>query len=50
MSIQNSPLVRKLGAYVSLSEPELEILEKFHTDRRTFSDKIEMVYEGQSDP
>lgn len=50
MSIQKSPLVRKLGAYVSLSEPELEILAKFHKNRRTFADKIEMVYEGQSSP
>jgi CRP-like cAMP-binding protein len=50
MSIQNSPLVRKLGAYVALSDPELAILERFHAKRLIFSDKKDMVYEGQSDP
>lgn len=50
ISIHNSPLVRKLGAYVALSDPELAILESFHANRLTFVDKKDMVYEGQSDP
>lgn len=50
MNIQNSPLVRKLGAYVALSDPELKILETFHQERRIFLDRIDMVYEGQTDP
>lgn len=50
MGIQNSPLARKLGAYVSLSDPELAILEKFHQHRRTFAGKNDLVFEGQVDP
>lgn len=49
MNKQNSPLVRKLGAYVALSDPEIAILEGFHKHRRTFVDRIDMVYEGQVD-
>ncbi len=49
MSIQNSPFVRKLGAYVALSDPELTILERFHQHRRTFADGTELVYEGETD-
>lgn len=49
MSIQNSPFVRKLGAYVTLSDPELAILEDFHQHRRAFFDGRDLVYEGQPD-
>ncbi len=49
MSIQNSPFVRKLGAYVTLSDPELVILEGFHQHRRTFVDGSDLVYEGETD-
>ncbi len=48
MSIQNSPIVRKLGAYVALSDPELAILEQFHQHRRTIVDRSDLVYEGQT--
>ncbi len=49
MSINNSPLVRKLGAYVTLSDTELQVLERFHQHRRTFVDKSDLVHEGQTD-
>ncbi len=48
MSIQNSPFVRKLAAYVALSDPELAILEQFHQNRRVFVDQSDLVYEGQT--
>ncbi len=49
ISIQDSPFVRKLGAYVTLSDPELAILEHFHQHRRTIVDRKDLVYEGQTD-
>ncbi|MEH6830309.1 MAG: Crp/Fnr family transcriptional regulator [Sulfitobacter sp.] len=49
MNKQSSPLVRKLTAYVALSNPEIAILEGFHQHRRSFVDRIDMVYEGQAD-
>lgn len=49
MNIQASPLARKLGAYVELSEPELEVLEGFHHHRRFFSVGSDLVREGQTD-
>lgn len=49
MSIQNSSFVRKLGAYVALSDPELVILERFYQNRRTFVDGRDLVYEGETD-
>jgi CRP-like cAMP-binding protein len=48
MSIHDSPFVRKLGAYVALSDPELALLEQFHQNRRTFVDGGDLVYEGET--
>ncbi len=46
--IQNSPLARKLGAYVALSEAELAVLADIHQKRRTFAAGRDMVHQGQS--
>jgi CRP-like cAMP-binding protein len=44
-----SPLARKLGAYVELSEEELAILQDLHKRRRVFASGRDMVYQGQPD-
>lgn len=48
MSILQSPLTRKLSAFVALSAPDLEILTRFHRNRKTFAPGHEMVTEGQT--
>ncbi|OLO08685.1 Crp/Fnr family transcriptional regulator [Salinicola sp. MH3R3-1] len=48
-SIEDTPLVRKLGAFVSLSEAELRVLETLHKRRRRFIAGPELVHQGQSD-
>lgn len=47
MSIASSPLARKLGAFVALSEKELAALEVFHQRRRTFDPGVDLVRQGQ---
>jgi CRP-like cAMP-binding protein len=47
--VQDSPLARKLGAYVALSEPEFAILETLHKRRRTFPAGLDLIYQGQSE-
>jgi CRP-like cAMP-binding protein len=47
MSAVQSPLARKLGAFVALSEPELAALELFHQRRRIFDPGIDLVRQGQ---
>lgn len=47
--IENNPLVRKLGAFVALSEVELAVLEGLHKRRRTFVAGRDLVLQGQSD-
>ncbi len=44
----NEPLVRKLGAFVALSEVELSVLEGLHKRRRTFVAGRDLVHQGQS--
>lgn len=46
--VLDSPLARKLAAFVALSDIDLETLAVFHRRRRTFPPGHEMVYEGQS--
>ena len=46
--IQNSPLTRKLSAFVALSEVELAALERLHQRRRSFGAGRDMVHQGQS--
>ena len=47
--MENTPLVRKLGAFVVLSEAELSVLEKLNKRRRTFVAGRDLVHQGQSD-
>lgn len=44
----DSPLTRKLSAYVALSDVDLETLARFHRRRRTFLPGHEMIHEGQT--
>ncbi len=48
-SAEQSPLTRKLSAFVALSEVELAVLARLHQRRRTFDAGREMVHQGQSD-
>ncbi len=43
-----SPLARKLGAFVVLSEQDLATLDQLHQRRRTFVAGIDMVHQGQT--
>jgi len=47
MLISQSPLTRKLSAFVALSEVDLETLARFHRRRRSFLAGHEMIHEGQ---
>jgi CRP-like cAMP-binding protein len=47
--LQNTPLMRKLGAFVALSGSELAVLETLHKRRRTFVAGRDLVHQGQSD-
>lgn len=46
-SVEDSPLARKLGAYVALSDQELAVLSALHKRRRTFPAGSDLVYQGQ---
>lgn len=45
--VLNSPLTRKLSAFIALSDIDLETLVRFHRRRRTFLPGHEMIYEGE---
>ncbi len=47
--IQESPIARKLGAFVVLSDEELSVLDELHRRRRTFVAGRDLVLQGQSD-
>ncbi|SFA69238.1 cAMP-binding domain of CRP or a regulatory subunit of cAMP-dependent protein kinases [Poseidonocella pacifica] len=47
--MEKTPLVRKLGAFVALSDPELSVLASLHRRRRTFVAGRDLVQQGQSD-
>jgi CRP-like cAMP-binding protein len=47
MSILQSPLTRKLSAFVALSDSDLETLARFHRRRRSFLAGHELIFEGQ---
>ena len=47
--VELSPLVRKLGVFVALSEAELSVLASLHKRRRTFVAGRDLVDQGQSD-
>lgn len=46
---ENSPLIRKLSAFVALSEAELAVLQRLHRRRRTFVAGQDIVHQGQSE-
>jgi CRP-like cAMP-binding protein len=48
MLMLESPLTRKLSAFVALSEADLETLARFYKRRRRFRSGHEMIHEGQS--
>ncbi len=48
-AIVNTPLARKLGAFVALSESELGLIERLHQRRRKFVAGRDLVYQGQTD-
>lgn len=43
-----SPLTRKLSAFVTLSDSDLSTLDRFYRHRRTFQAGHEITYEGQA--
>ena len=47
--IQNSPLARKLSAFVALSDEDLATLDRLHQRRRCFVAGVDLVHQGQSD-
>ncbi len=47
--IEITPLVRKLGTFVALSDSELSVLESLHKRRRTFVAGRDLVHQGQSE-
>ncbi len=46
---QADALARKLGAFVALSEKELEVLSRLHRRRRSFVAGRDLVHQGQSE-
>ena len=48
-NIETSPLTRKLGAFVALSEAELGVLERLHRRRKVFVAGRDLVRQGQSE-
>jgi len=46
---QDSPLARKLSAFIRLSEPELTVLTGLHRRRRSFRAGGDLVHQGQAD-
>ena len=46
--MQNSPLARKLGAFVALSDEDLATLERLHQRRRSFVAGVDLVHQGQA--
>ena len=47
--LEKTPLIRKLGVFVALSDVELSVLNGLHKRRRTFVAGRDLVDQGQSD-
>lgn len=47
LSLENTPLARKLAAFVALSGTEISVLGAMHKRRRTFVAGRELVHQGQ---
>lgn len=48
VTLTETPLARKLSAFVRLSEMDLAALGDLHRRRRKFAPGVEMIYQGQS--
>jgi len=48
-AVENSPLTRKLSAFVALSSNDLAVLERLHQRRRFFVAGRDLVHQGQTD-
>lgn len=48
MNAMHSPLARKLGAFVALSDVEFSALDQLHSRRRIFPARQDLIHEGQS--
>lgn len=48
-TIQDSPLARKLSAFVALSDKDLLTLDRLHQRRRKFVAGVDLVHQGQAD-
>ncbi len=48
MMIENSPLARKLGTFVALSDEDLSMLDRLHQRRRCFVAGVDLVHQGQT--
>lgn len=49
MSTLHTPFAKKLGAFVSLSNHELALLDQLHSRRKSFSPGTDIIFEGQVD-
>lgn len=49
MSVLHTPFARKLGAFVALSNHELDLLDQLHSRRKAFPPGRDIIYEGQVD-
>ena len=49
MMMQKSPFAQKLGSFVSLSDPELVVLENLHRRRKCYAAGHDLVQQGQPD-
>lgn len=49
MQITDSPLTKKLGAFVALSPVELDVLAQLHRRRRSFEPGRDLMHQGQDD-
>lgn len=47
--VADSPLARKLGAFVALSDEDLATLDRLHQRRRKFVAGVDLVHQGQVD-
>ena len=48
MPVQDSPLTKKLGVFVSLSDSDMSVLAGLHRRRRTFPAGHDLVFQGES--
>ena len=49
LSIQDSPLARKLSTFVRLSESDLSVMSDLYRRRRNFAVGVDMIHQGQTD-